>query len=81
VRNWYTVRVAELNLQAEQERLARVEIEERIQPRRLSIEQQKAIAGALRRFKGSIRPIVVGTSDAESLGWPNRLLRSCGSLA
>jgi hypothetical protein len=74
IRDWYALRVAELNLKAEQERLARVEIEERIQPRRLSIEQQKAITEALRRFKGSIRPIVVGSSDAESLGLAKQII-------
>jgi len=60
IRDWYAVRVAELDL-------ARAEIEERLQPRRLSIEQQRAMADALRRFKGNIRPIIVGTTDAESI--------------
>jgi hypothetical protein len=61
IRDWYAIRVAELDL-------ARAEIEERMQPRRLSIEEQKAMADALRRFKGNTRPILVSLSaiDIES---------------
>jgi hypothetical protein len=59
IRDWYALRVAELDL-------ARAEIEERIEPRRLSLQQQRAMADVLRPFKGNTRPVVIGTSDVES---------------
>lgn len=64
----HAVRIAELNAEAEKERRLRAEIEERIQPRRLTLEQQKDIADALRRFAGNIRPIIMGTTHVESFG-------------
>ncbi len=57
VRDLYATRVAELNLKAEQERLARVKIEERIlelsSPRRLSNDQLLALATTLVPLAGT----------------------------
>jgi hypothetical protein len=47
IRDWYALRVAELNLAAEQERRARVAIEAKLTPRRLSLDQQSSITTRL----------------------------------
>jgi hypothetical protein len=52
VRSWYSLRIAELNLQAEQERHARVLIEEKLAARSLSDEQISVIAEKIAPFAG-----------------------------
>jgi hypothetical protein len=54
-----------LRLEAEKERLARVKIEEKIAPRRLTAEQIRSIANRLREFSGQrLNTFVVG-GDSE----------------
>jgi hypothetical protein len=57
---------ARLNQIAEDERLARVKIEERIRPRRLSPQQREAIRVALSRHSGARVRISTIADDAES---------------
>jgi hypothetical protein len=73
VRDWYALRVAELDL-------ARTEIEERMEPRRLSIEQQIEIGDTLRHFAG--HPAIGVSSygwDVESFGLSKQIVAALGS--
>lgn len=57
-------RAAEANKKAEEERLARVRIEERLAPtRRLSPEQQQSLVGRLKSFAGERFWVITETND------------------
>ncbi|MGA9802146.1 MAG: hypothetical protein WBQ46_02740 [Terriglobales bacterium] len=56
---------AEANKTAEQERIERLKLEAQIAPRRLTIAQQREIAGACRRFSGRSVSVVTYSLDAE----------------
>lgn len=65
-------RAAEANEKAEQERLARMKIEERLAPRNLTLEQQKELVSALEQFKGQSLDICKTVdSDTEVLNMIN----------
>jgi hypothetical protein len=68
VRDWYALRVAELNLKAKQEHLARVKIEERLTPRRITDSQSENIVAALRAFPQMMLDILVYQSGFEIFG-------------
>jgi hypothetical protein len=57
---------ARLGAVAEEERLARLKIEERIRPRRLSPRQRESIRAALSAYNGAIVRISTVADDAES---------------
>jgi len=56
---------AEANRAAEQERLERLKLEAQVAPRRLSPDQQRAIATACRRFSGRRVSVTTYSLDAE----------------
>jgi hypothetical protein len=70
IRDWYALRVSELNLKAEQERLARVKIERSIAMRGFSKKQYSEFADSLAPFAGDPRPIALaiisGPDDFEA---------------
>jgi hypothetical protein len=57
----------QLNKDAEGERLARVKLEAEISPRRLSADQETAIAKALAGFKGKIVSVATYRNDPEAM--------------
>lgn len=59
-------RAAEATQKAEQERLARVKLEERIAWRSLTAEQQSQIGSVLRRFAGQLALIQYNVNDLEA---------------
>jgi len=67
-------RAAEANQIAEQERLARLKIEQRLADRSLSDEQVTAIAAAVRPFAGQEVEIVPYSQNKESVSIANRIL-------
>jgi hypothetical protein len=58
-------RAAKLEKEAEQERLARVRIEERLAPRRITAAQHRVIAGLLQKFKGETIMLLPSSTDGE----------------
>jgi hypothetical protein len=56
---------ARLNKIAEEERLARVKIEDRLRPRRLSQQQREAIRGAVSAFRGTEVHLTTVVSDSD----------------
>ena len=56
---------ARFNEVAERERLARVKIEEKLRPRRLSPAEKATIGSALSRFSGTIIAVTIYSGDAE----------------
>jgi len=58
VRDWYAKRVAELNLKAEQEKRARVQIEKSIAMRDFTTEQYESFAADLSSFADNLSPRV-----------------------
>jgi len=73
IRDWYALRVAELNLKAEQERLARVKLEQKFADRTLSEEQALAIASKVREFAGQEFSVTAYWDNPESRGFANEL--------
>lgn len=67
-------RVAEAEAMAETERLARVKIEEKLAPRRLSPEQVRQVANALRPFAGVHVNLFAPTGDVEIVRIANDVL-------
>jgi hypothetical protein len=67
---------AEANRIAEGERLARVKIEEKIAPRRLSAEQIRTVADKLRRFTGQRLNFFATAGDAEAIGIADDILKA-----
>jgi hypothetical protein len=67
---------AEANRIAEGERLARVKIEEKIAPRRLSAEQIRTVADKLRRFTGQRINFFATAGDAEAIGIADDILKA-----
>jgi hypothetical protein len=65
---------ARLNGVAEQERLARLKLEEKMADRHLTLNQQKAIADKLRQFAGQILNVLAYNSDGEIIGITNDIL-------
>jgi hypothetical protein len=63
--------VATAKKETEHERLERVKLEAQIAPRRLTTEQQKAIAGSLKNFKGRKVRLLTHVYDLEGavLAW------------
>jgi hypothetical protein len=73
IRDWYAVRVAELNLKAEQERLARVKIEKSLAPRHLTTEQGRRVSEKLRQFAGTRANFFIVTGDSETVDVANEI--------
>jgi len=65
---------ARLNKTAEDERLARLKIEEKMAPRRLTPDQQRAIASKLRRFAGQRVDLFEHAGDLEIAGIANDII-------
>jgi hypothetical protein len=61
-----TARAAEANRIAEEEKLARVKLETRLAPRRLSAESQEAVVNAIKRFTPQSFDILSYADDPES---------------
>lgn len=59
-------RAAEANRIAEAERLERIKLEAQVSPRRLTSEQQKRVASALRRFSGKAVSVTSYALDLEA---------------
>src|SRR5438309_1147337 len=59
-------RAAEANEKAEQEKLARVKIEQKVAPRRLTKEQQERIARKLKPFAGQRINVLIYRGDVEA---------------
>ena len=62
------LKAAKANQIAEEERLARVKIEQKIAPRSLSGEQQSKIAETMRPYEGQKYEIITYDDDPESVG-------------
>lgn len=69
-------RAAEANLKAEQEKLARLVIEQRLAPRFLNDSQQSRIADKIRRFSGQRFQFVSYQDDPEVKGFVVSLLQT-----
>lgn len=69
-------RIAALNLEAEHEHLARVQLEKEMQPRRLSKDQISTIKSKLAKFEGAQVKVMAQASDAESVIFGNDLYRA-----
>jgi len=67
-------RAAEANQKAEEERLARLKIEEKLAPRHMTADQQQAIAGKLKAFAGQKLNVFVYASDQEVVRFANSLI-------
>jgi hypothetical protein len=66
------------NEKAEQEHLARVKIEEKLAPRRLTVEQRNNVAGKLRAFAGQKSNLYAYVGDPESITLANDILAAVG---
>jgi hypothetical protein len=73
-------RAAEANKIAEEERLARLKIEERLAPRRLTAEQIQHLQERLRRFSGQPIQISYLVGDVESQAYASEFAAALGSI-
>jgi hypothetical protein len=69
---------ARLSKLAEEERLGRVKIEEKLAPRHLTAEQQHNITTKLQRFAGQRINVFVYAGDAEITGIANEIINALG---
>ena len=67
---------ARLGKLAEDERLARVQIEEKVAPRRLTLEQVKTVAGRLRSFSGQRISFFAFAGDSEIVAIGDDILKA-----
>lgn len=65
---------AELNKKAEEERLARLRIEEHFSPRRISEKQAEELIAALAPMKGKNLSVLIIPGDAETSSFADRIL-------
>jgi hypothetical protein len=65
---------AEANQKAEEERLARVKIEEKLAPRHLAPEQMARVTAHLKRFAGQRINVFAFTTDQETVGIANQII-------
>ncbi|MGD1072469.1 MAG: hypothetical protein ABSB15_20280 [Bryobacteraceae bacterium] len=81
IRDRYTVRIAELNLKAEQEHTRRVNLERHMLGRDLTQEQVSALKEKLSAFRGQHVHIVKALDLSESIRFAGRIwatLKACG---
>jgi hypothetical protein len=66
------------NEKAEQERLARVKIEQKMAPRHLSPAQQKRLSESLKRYAGQKLNVFVYATSLEAVTFGNELIAALG---
>lgn len=73
IRDWYALRVAELNLKAEQENAARVKLEKEVSWRRLTPDQKRLVQERLRGRSAQHVYLVPGIPGPEARGFTQSL--------
>ena len=73
--------VAKAQKETEQERIARLKIEEKVAPRRITKEQQETIAGKLKSFAGQRINVLIYRGDVEAWFIADQIKLALGGVA